>query len=496
MASNSYAGPTVVQDGYVRVFSPWALGGTNSPVVVSNNAGLILWGGLGVTNKPLVLNGTGASAFYQALEQGDGGVSTWAGPVTNNADSVLFLYANTSELHINGPISGAGGLEMYGFTDESEGGTVFFEGPAANSYAGLTTVDTYNTLILNKSSAYGAVPGNVVVNGTLSLANSEQISSASDVLVNHGGWFNFGSFYQDINTLHGTGDITFGVDGFLNIGGLGGSSEFDGLMSGTGYPGGYTVGKYGTGTFTLTGNNTYLNGNNIYNGTLIINGLQPQNPVLVSAGCTLGGSGTVGPITASGVVAPGNNPSLGILNSSNITFSSTGDFKVEIAGPNPGSGYDQLNVTGTVSLASARLQLNMPVAGAANSQFTIINNNGAGSVSGTFSGLAEGAIAVADNGAQFKITYQGGTGRSVVLTQISLPSQPKFTGITKLGGGSDQLNGTGYTNLAYTVEASTNLATANWVTIGTATANSSGQIQFTDPNAADFPIRFYRFSFP
>jgi hypothetical protein len=35
---------------------------------------------------------------------------------------------------------------------------------------------------------------------------------------------------------------------------------------------------------------------------------------------------------------------------------------------------------------------------------------------------------------------------------------------------------------------------ANWLTIGTATADSSGAIQFADAGASNQPQRFYRFS--
>jgi len=50
--------------------------------------------------------------------------------------------------------------------------------------------------------------------------------------------------------------------------------------------------------------------------------------------------------------------------------------------------------------------------------------------------------------------------------------------------------------LTYTVLANTNLATTNWVNIGTAAANGLGMFQFTDFNATNYPMRFYRFSWP
>jgi len=76
--------------------------------------------------------------------------------------------------------------------------------------------------------------------------------------------------------------------------------------------------------------------NEILNGKMVINGSQPQVPVLIDSGGTLGGSGTVGTIAANGVISPGSSP--GMLTSSNVTFSASGNFTVELTGPNPGVG--------------------------------------------------------------------------------------------------------------------------------------------------------------
>ena len=37
----------------------------------------------------------------------------------------------------------------------------------------------------------------------------------------------------------------------------------------------------------------------------------------------------------------------------------------------------------------------------------------------------------------------------------------------------------------------TNIATTNWLTIGSTQANGSGVFSFTDTNAPSFPMRFY-----
>ena len=167
---------------------------------------------------------------------------------------------------------------------------------------------------------------------------------------------------------------------------------------------------------TLTPDQTFINA-----GTVKINGNQSQSPVTVANGATLGGSGTVGTIAANGIISPGNSP--GILNSSNVTFTATGNFTVELTGPNPGvGGYDQLNVTGTVSLATATLTVipafTTPVS--IGQQFIIINNDLSDAITGTFNGLANGSLFSA-GGYTFRINYAGGTGNDVVLTLWGVP---------------------------------------------------------------------------
>ncbi|MGA3144659.1 MAG: autotransporter-associated beta strand repeat-containing protein [Verrucomicrobiota bacterium] len=407
-ASNSYTGLTVVQQGWLWAENSWALGSTSSGIIVSNGASLVLAGNIGITNKTLTLNGPGEPT-YGALDV-ESGASTWAGPIIVNTTSTLDSYYAGSSLHIAGPISGAGGLELFG------SGSHYFEGSTANTYAGTTTVDGSTTLVLN-NSADEAVPGNLDIFGTVRLAQSFQTVNAADVKVESGGLFDFSTYYSYLNTLHGLGTVNFGVGGWIYVGLNNGSSEFDGTFTGTGYASGWTVGKTGSGTFTIGGNSTYTAGiTHVLAGKVVINGSQPLIPVTVDAGATLGGSGTVGPITANGIISPGN--SVGILNSSNVTFSSLGNFTAELTGPNPGvGGYDQLNVTGTASLASATLTVipNFTTPVSIGQQFTIINNDLADAITGTFNGLANGAQ-FSTGGYTFRINYAGGTGNDVVLT--------------------------------------------------------------------------------
>jgi hypothetical protein len=80
--------------------------------------------------------------------------------------------------------------------------------------------------------------------------------------------------------------------------------------------------------------------------------------------------------------------------------------------------YGQLITTGDVTLTNPTLQLDFTFTSATGDAFTIIQNGG-GSVTGTFAGLPEGATLVA-NGRTYQITYVGGDGNDVVVTDITV----------------------------------------------------------------------------
>jgi hypothetical protein len=110
----------------------------------------------------------------------------------------------------------------------------------------------------------------------------------------------------------------------------------------------------------------------------------------------------------------------------------------------------RLDVTGTVNLGGASLVGSLKsgfLGGTAGTQYTIINNDGADAVVGTFAGLAQGAT-VNIGGKNFTISYIGGTGNDVVLTRSSdsavfgrrvFYNQSKFDGNTTGISASDDL---------------------------------------------------------
>jgi len=165
------------------------------------------------------------------------------------------------------------------------------------------------------------------------------------------------------------------------------------------------------------------------NQTYVIDGVRGDTYV-ENAG-TLKGLGTVGNlwVAQGGIVAPGHSPGC-LTTTGNLGVGGT--YQAEIGGTTACSGYDQLDVTGTVTLDDGNtppnqgiLQLSIvngfkPTAG---QTFEIINNEGSSAVKDTFSGLPEGSE-VTISGYVFKISYVGGTGNDVVLTVVSVPKTP------------------------------------------------------------------------
>jgi hypothetical protein len=195
-----------------------------------------------------------------------------------------------------------------------------------------------------------------------------------------------------------------------------------------------------------------LNGNNSYTGTTTItaasvggiNGSQPQSDV-TAIGTLNGSGGTLGNVLVNSIFAPGpllgccaSSNGTGLMSTRNLTFASGSAFSdVEIAGVTPGSGYDQVKVTGTVSIAAnvtINLKLSSGFTPSAGQVFTLIDNDGTDSINGSFSNIPEGT-SVALNGHPFRISYAGGDGNDVTLTALieSATSLSQSAGTTKFG---------------------------------------------------------------
>ncbi len=154
--------------------------------------------------------------------------------------------------------------------------------------------------------------------------------------------------------------------------------------------------------------------------------------LILADGQTLKGTGTVrGRLTAAGgsTVAPGGalvpvGGSPGILiQEGDYVMDPDASLNIDFGGTKAGNeshNHGQLDVTGTVRLNGGTFQASpfdgfVPQAG---DRFVIINNDGTDSVSGTFTGLPEGATLpnFLNSGLPARISYAGGTGNDVVIS--------------------------------------------------------------------------------
>lgn len=127
-----------------------------------------------------------------------------------------------------------------------------------------------------------------------------------------------------------------------------------------------------------------------------------------------------------GSTSPGDSP--GTMTVTGNYSLNSGDLDMEIEGNVAGTGYDQLIVTGDVSLAG-ELSLSGSYVPLLGESFTLIDNQGANAISGIFTGIVEGST-VTFNGFDLTATYIGGDGNDFVLFSIPEPATLSLLGLS------------------------------------------------------------------
>src|SRR3989441_1959236 len=435
--ANTYTGATAISAGTLQ------LGATNaapsgSAVTVSGGATFDLRGfsdGIGSLAGAGTVT-SGAAGAVTLTAGGNNGSTTFSGVILNGSGTVALTKTGTGTLTLSG-------ANTYGGTTTVSAGVLDVQNNTAlGATAGATTVAGGAALQLDGSGLVVAEPGTLNGTGIAGGGALRQLANTNT----WSGTITLGSAARvnaDAGTLTVSGGITNG--GFpLTVGGAGNTTISTTAISGTG---GLT--KDGTGTVTLSASNTYTGTTTVSAGSLLVNGSQGSSAVSLNGG-TLGGTGTVGAITSTGSggsVAPGVG--VGILTSGNVNWSSgSPGFVVQLNGTTAGTGYDQLNVTGSVNLGSATLSGTLGFSPPNGTSFTIINNDGGDAVIGTFAGLPEGSTVVL-SGQSLQISYVGGTGNDVVLSVVA----PNLTVNNAVAPSASPPPGT---DLTYTVTVTNN----------------------------------------
>ncbi len=273
----------------------------------------------------------------------------------------------------------------------------------------------FNSITIDGSYTIGGNP--------LRIANSLSVSSGTQAIntaITVSGGQTFTAAQLSVTTI-----------AVLSVSGAGltldGAGSFGvGLISGSG-----AIIKNGAGASLIASASGYSGAITVNNGIFVVDANIPNSAVTVNNPTTgtlnlsgFGGTGTVGTVNVTqGAISAGTLTSpTGILNTGNLTFTANGNYAVKIGGTTPGAnGHDQLNVTGTVTLNNARLAP-IPWNGfrpAIGDQFTILRNDGADAINGTFLNAPEGAVFGGTLNTAFRITYLGGDGNDVVITRVN-----------------------------------------------------------------------------
>jgi autotransporter-associated beta strand protein len=239
-----------------------------------------------------------------------------------------------------------------------------------------------------------------------------------------------------------TGDTVAGGTGFQNGQGQGGALFLMGggtfgetvdagqtatLASTVASDGAVALDKTGAGTLVVSAASTF-SGLTVDGGKLQVDADLSGQAAAVSSGGTLAGSGTVGAVTVAsgGALSPGDSP--GTLNTGDLSLAAGATLAEEVDGTGAGQ-FDVVAVTGAVGLGGATLSLSLGggFSASVGDSFTIVANDGADAVTGTFAGLAQNAT-VSAGGYVFTISYVGGDGNDVTLTAQAPPQPPSHPG--------------------------------------------------------------------
>jgi len=423
--ANTYTGPAIVTAGTLKAGSTTAFG-SNSAVTVSIGGSLDLGG------------------FSTSIGSLAGG-----GTVTNSGSAAVML------------------------TEGSANETTAFSGILRNGTGTLALVKT-GTGTLTLTGANTHTGATTVASGTLKAGSGNALSGSSAMTVDSGATLDLGGYSSSVGSLAGGGTVTnSGAAATLTTGGLDTSTIFSGMLrNGAGT---LSLTKAGSGTLTLSGDNSFSGGLSVSGGGLDLSGswnIGTSTAISsISSGAAFTGSGTItaAALTTSGtgtlsltganmigsLSTSGTIGSLGLNNAQTITVGSVsaqGNVSITASGTSSdlvlaaGATISSSASGDAISLGAGRNFLNNSGAGAlsaANGRWLVYSQSPAGN---TFNGLDSGNTALWNTSAGSAVSLQGNryvfAGRPVLT--VSSVSRNKIYGTDATSATASSYTVTGF----------------------------------------------------
>ena len=374
----------------------WQLSGiwTSNTAAVFNQGNSVLFDLSGSNDVPVNLVGTlmpGKVTIYSPKDYVFGGSGSLAGTTTVVKAGTGTLTIHTTNSYSGATIVADGTLILDGSFDQSpvtirSRGTLQIGTGGTSGALGTNNVVNNGMLVFNRSDAItngAAISGS---GGLTKLAGGTLILTGTNT---YGGLTTISNGTLQIGAGGTTG--TLGATNVVNIGTLT-FNRSDAITNGIVISGSGGLIQLGSGTLTLTRNNTFSGGTAISNGTLLVNNTTGSGTgtgaVTVASTGTLGGTGVVpGPVTVNGTLAPGS-PDTGVgagtlTISNDLVVNSGATLSYAL-----GTTSDRTVVSGNLTLCGT---LNITDAGGfTNGTYTLFSYGGMLSTNGTPTILAIG----------------------------------------------------------------------------------------------------------
>jgi len=273
-----------------------------------------------------------ANNFFVGKEQGASGTMAMTGGTLGTSESLRIGHNQAT-----GVLTQSGGTvnvqnEVY-IGNENSGSSV-----GTYTLSGTGAVNVGNEVHIGRDNATGTLNLN---GGTLMTKKLEGGNGSATVNFNGGVL----KAKENQDNLIQNLDVANVQSGGAKINSNGFNVATSQALTGTG-----GLEKLGAGSLTLSANNTYAGTTTVSEGLLKVNG--SVGSIQVNSGASLGGSGTTGSLLVNGTLTPGNSP--GTLNTGSQTWFNSANYNWQIfdATGSAGSGYDLLNISGSLDLSN------------------------------------------------------------------------------------------------------------------------------------------------